>query len=153
MAKQSSSPRLFGLAPAQRNIRAVRCIFDQRPWLNLDAAGDRDPEGIRYRVYLVDDSGKGVFVDGTLHVQMYSIERRPEAEVKRELFSDWHYPTDAVPRIAKPGMLGEGYFPHLRWTSKHISGREVEIVTSFESLDGRVTRSATKRLRIPKYAT
>ena len=134
-------------------IRRVICVFDQKPWLNLDVAGDRDPEGIRFRVFLDAGTGKGILADGTFHVEMYKIDRIAPNELQRTLICDWHYPTSAVHTIAKPGWLGEGYFMHLRWHDKEVAGREIEMITLFEAPDGNVARSATKRLRVPKYST
>ena len=133
-------------------IRSVVCVYDDKRWLNLDRAGDRDPEGIRFRVFLDPGTGRGVLADGILHIEMYLIERLEDGKIKRSLASDWHYPTSEVHVIAKPGMLGEGYFPHLRWSLKDIAGKEVEFITEFEDHAGRRTRSSTKRLRVPKYA-
>ena len=134
-------------------IRRVRCLYEQRPWLNLDKAGDQDPEGMRYRIYLdpKTGAGKGVHRDGMFHIELYRIDRVGEGKVERTLASDWHYPTSAVHKIAKPGMLGEGYFVHLMWADKDIAGHEIEIITWFEDPEGKKARSGTKRLRVPKY--
>jgi hypothetical protein len=134
-------------------IRRVVCLYDQRPWLNLDKQGDRDAEGIAFRVFLDAGNGRGVLRDGTFHVEMYRRQRGENDEWTRELVSDWHYPTQDIPTIAQPGMLGNGYFLHLRWASKNIAGSEVEIVTFFEDSQGRKVRSGTKLLRVPKYDT
>lgn len=132
-------------------VRRVVQVFDQRPWLNLDAAGDRNFEGIAYRVFLDDGRGRGSLRDGMLHVEMYRIRKSPDGTIQRELVSDWHYKTADVARIAEPGMLGPGYFLHLRWARKDIVGSEIEVVTMFEDPEGRIVRSGTKRLRVPKY--
>jgi hypothetical protein len=134
-------------------VRRVRCIYEQRPWLNLDEAGDRDPEGIRYRIFLDVGAGRGVLREGKFHVKMYRVDRVQEDDVKRTLVSDWDYPTSSVHTIARPGMLGEGYFLHLRWADKEIAGNEVEIITWFEDVHGRMAKSGTKRLRVPKYTS
>ena len=148
----SASGRLFGKRSANP-IRRVICVYDQKPWLNLDVMGDRDPEGIRYRVFLDPGDGNGVHRDGTLHVEMYQIDRVRKGEVQRTLVSDWHYPTSEVHTIAKPGMLGDGYYLYLRWARKDIPGHEVEIVTRFEDEHGRLAKSGTKRFRVPKYSS
>lgn len=132
-------------------VRRVRCLYDQRPWLNLDRAGDRDPEGIRFRAFLDTGKGYGVHKDGTFHVEMYLIQRGPGGEFTRDLVSDWHYPSHMVHRIAKPGTLGDGYYLYLRWAKKSIAGHQIEIITQFEDEDGNVARSGTKRLAVPKY--
>jgi hypothetical protein len=151
---QAASTTRLTRGPARKGaIRRVRCLYEQRPWLNLDRAGDRNPEGIRYRVFLdpSESGAKGVLRDGTFHIEMYRIDRTPDGKVERTLVSDWHYATSEVPRIAKPGMLGEGYFLHLRWADKEVAGREIEIITVFEDMDGRKARSGTRRLKVPKY--
>ena len=137
----------------QPAIRRVVCLYEQRPWLNLDRFADRDPEGIRFRVFLVPDKGLGVLRDGTFHIEMYKIIKKPGKQTERILTSDWHYPTSEIPTIARPGMLGDGYYLHLRWADKDTVGTDVEIVTQFETLDGDRVRSGTKRLHVPKYSS
>lgn len=144
----NANRRHHGNAP---RIQRVVCLYDQKPWLNLDKAGDRDPEGIRFRIFLDGGKSKGVLADGTFDIEMYRLDRKKDGNVDRFLASEWEYPTSKVNTIAKPGMLGEGYFVYLRWADKNLAGSEVELVTEFRSLDGNVVRAATKRLRIPKY--
>lgn len=133
-------------------IRHVLCLYDQKPWLNIDTAGDRDPEGIQFRVFLLPDAGRGVLRDGTLHIDMYQIDRKGPDQIERTLASDWHYPTSAFqPVNAK--ILGMGYHLRLRWGKKGIPGHEIELITQFEDRDGNIMRSGTKRLRVPKYAS
>jgi len=149
-----------GNAPSQRRrgkmprpVMAVHCIYDLNPWLNLDRAGDRDPEGIRYRVFLDLGTNETVLREGTFHIELYRIDRTGERQIERTLVNDWRYPTTRMPRIAKPGLLGPGYFFHLRWSDKSIAGQEIEINTVYEDSYGRTARSATKRFRVPKYST
>ena len=134
-------------------IRRVRCIFDRDPWLNLDRAGDRDYEGFRYRVFLDAGQGLGVLREGTFHVELYLIDRDENGDVTRTLASDWHYSTSDFHTIAEPGMLGEGYFVHLAWGKKDIVGHQIEVITLFEDPDGKIARSGTKGLRVPKYSS
>jgi hypothetical protein len=132
-------------------IRRVACLYGKECWLNLDKAGDQDPEGIRYRVFLDPGTGRGVLAEGTFHIQMYLIEKLPDGTISRPLASDWHYATSDVHTIAKTGMLGEGYWLFLMWASKDTAGKEIEMVTEFEDLSGYKVRSGTKRFRVPKY--
>lgn len=134
-------------------IRRVVCLYDQRPWLNLDRFADRDPEGIRYRVFLVPDTGLGVLREGMFHIEMYKIIKKSGKKTQRILTSDWHYPTSEIPTIARPGMLGDGYYLHLRWADKETAGSDIEIVTQFEAANGERVRSGTKRLHVPKYSS
>ena len=88
-----------------------------------------------------------------LHVELYQIDHGEDGKIVRTLVSDWHYPTSDVHRIAKPGMLGDGYFLHLVWARKDIAGHEIDLVTQFEDTFGNVARSGAKRLRVPKYSS
>lgn len=134
----------------QHPVRRVVCLYDQRPWLNLDAAGDRDPEGIRYRVYLDVGKEKAELRDGTFRIVMYRIDRKSLDEIERTLVSDWEYPTDTFQRIESE-LLGMGYHLRLRWAGKDIAGKEVEIITQHKDVDGTTVRSGTKRFRVPEY--
>ena len=133
-------------------LKRVVCLFDYKPWLNLDAAGDRDPEGVHYRVYLVPEGRKGVLREGTFHVEMYRIDRKSLREIERTLISDWDYPTSDFQRV-KSGMLGMGYHLRLRWAKKDTAGQEIEIITHYKDPEGNVVRSGTKRLRVPQYTS
>jgi hypothetical protein len=137
--------------PPDKTVRHIQCLFDAKPWLNLDSAGDRDPEGFRYRVYLRNTAGKSIYCDGRFDVEMYKIERAKGGEETRTLVSDWHYATSEFARIDRPGMLGVGYVVQFYWADKNLAGSEVEVITTFEDDYGHRVRSETYRLRIPKY--
>lgn len=130
----------------------VFTLFYQKPWLNLDAAGDRDPEGLEYRVFLDPGTGKGVSGDGTFLISMYHIDRSASGEVERKLVSDWNYPTSDFGEIDSP-LLGRGYLVRLRWATKDIAGKEIEIITRYENPGGSVVSAGTKRFRVPKYTS
>ena len=131
-------------------IRRVACVYDQRPWLNLDKGGDLDYECIWFRAFLDPGNQIGVLAEGTFHIEMYRIDRTEDGKEQRTLVSDWHYPTSAVNTIAKPGRLGEGYVLQLRWATKDVAGREIDLVTRFEDPFGNIARSGTRRMRVPK---
>lgn len=131
----------------------MRCIYDQKPWLNLDAEGDRDPEGVMIRTFLDTGTQYGVHREGKFHVEMYKIVKVSETKVERKLASDWHYSTSEIPKIKTPGMLGDGYVLHLVWATKDVAGHEVEFIVQYEDPKGNLSRSGTKRLRVPKYTT
>jgi len=133
-------------------IRRVTCIYDHKPWLSLDKSGDRDPEGIEFRVFLDPGTGRGVLNEGTLHVEMYQLSRPRPGEVERTLMSDWHYATGDITTI-RSRVLGDGYLLKLRWANKSTAGQEVEFVTRFEGSNGFVARSSTKSFRVPKYVS
>lgn len=143
--------RALPIHAEEKPIQRVFSLYAQKPWLNLDAAGDRDPEGLHFRVFLDDGKGKGVLRDGTLYIAMYRIDRPARGKLERTLVSDWKYSTSEFSSI-KSKLLGYGYHVRLRWASKDIAGSEVEVVTRFEDADGNTVSAGTKRLRIPKYS-
>lgn len=144
-------------SPARRSanqpdqIRRVVCLYDYKPWLNIDTAGDEDPEGIHFRVFLDPGTGRGEPRDGMFHIEMYRIDRLSGGQIDRTMISDWHYSTRDFQQV-ESSLLGMGYHLRLRWATKELAGREVEVITSFENLTGHKVRSGTKRLRVPKYS-
>ena len=138
-------------APMPTAIRRVVCIYTENPWLNLDAAGDRDPEGVWYYAYLSTGSDPGVHRNGTFKIEMYRLEYQADGTSKRTSERGWSYPTNEIDTIGKPGMMGQGYVLRLRWARKDTAGHDIELVTVFEDEHGRRARAATKSLRVPKY--
>jgi len=139
-----------GLFGDGSDVRHVICLYDRRPWLSADAEGDRDPEGLRFRVFLDKGNNRGAYSDGTFHIDMYGISRDENGKKKRTLVSDWHYPTSTFTRV-RAKIMGDGYVISLRWASKEIAGTDIEIVTTFEDVAGRKTQASTRRLRVPNY--
>lgn len=139
-------------AQGKQRIKWVRCLYDQKPWLNLDTAGDRDPEGIHLRVFLDAGDGRGVLRDGTFHAEMYEITRKNHVVSERILISDWHYPVSQFATVESK-ILGFGYHLRLRWATKNVASKEVELIIRFEDTDGNSARSGTKRFRVPKYVS
>jgi hypothetical protein len=143
-----------GNLPPKDRIRHVVCLFDSKPWLNLDRAGDRDPEGLWYRVYLKTGEDRGVLRDGRFDVSMYRIGRDAQGNETRTLVADWHYPTSAFDVIERGGVLGQGYILQFSWRKDmDLAGSEVEIVTVFTDEYGNTARSSTYALRIPRGKT
>lgn len=143
---------IVGHAWSTDPVRRVVCIYDQRPWLSLDAQGDRDPEGIHYRAFLIGELRTGELRKGEFRIELYRIERGADGTIKRTLASDWILPTDRVPQV-RSQIFGMGYHLHLRWADKSLAGNEVELITDFRDPSGGVTRSGTKRLRVPNYSS
>lgn len=132
-------------------VRRLACLYEKKPWLDkLDLAGDRDPEGIKFRVFLDPGTGKGVWMEGMFQVEMYQIDRNEKGEITRTLVSDWIYPSSAINRLNSK-ILGNGYYFLLRWHSKDIAGHEIELVTQFKDANGWIVRASTKRFAVPKY--
>jgi len=140
----------------RKRIRYVRCLYDQKPWISADKAGDRDPEGVHYRVFLEPEStesfSKSVLRDGEFYIEMYRIKRKGDGTIARELVSDWRYPTNTFQTV-RSKFLGMGYHVWLRWAKKSLAGNEVEIITGYEDTAGHKVRSGSKRFLVPRYAS
>lgn len=152
ISEPSPSPSHKAHRSLQPPIRKLLCLYDQKPWINLDTAADLDPEGLQYRIFLDGGAGKGVLRDGTFHIDMYQVIRKPDGTIDRTLVSDWHYPSGQMGTVSAK-ILGKGYHVQLRWAKKDLAGSEIELVTRFADVDGNEVRSGTKRLRIPKYSS
>jgi hypothetical protein len=146
-----SSQRRGGLKRDQV-VQRVLCLYDQKPWINNDTKGDRDPEGVRFRAYLKAGQGKSVVRDGTFQIDIYRFTFLADGTYDRSLIGDYRYPSDKFSRI-DGGLLGPGYLIQLNWGPKDTPGHEIEIVTTFEDEFGNVARGETKRLRVPKFAS
>ena len=133
-------------------VRRVVTMFDQRPWLNADSAADRDPEGVRYKVFLDTGGDRAKLAEGTFHIEIYQLDIKPSGGYERSLVSDYHYPASTFSTV-RANILGDGYHLKLHWAKKDVAGHEIEISTTFEDVEGNKARSDTKRLRVPKYVS
>lgn len=147
---QSAGRTATSRAP-RHGVVKLACLYEQKPWLNLDKAGDRDPEGIHYIIFADKGTGRGAFVDGTFLIDLYQIERDGSGGAKRTLVSDWVLPTSQVERV-KSKIWGKGYHVRLRWAKKDIAGHEIELVTRFRDPTGAIVSAGIKQFRVPKYS-
>ena len=126
-------------------------IYRAKPWLSFDEAGDLDPEGISISLYLIDGrTHKGVFGDGNLLVDLYTLDPRPDGGTDRVLGKHWTFGPHDAPRGRQPTMLGWGYGLRLDWRPGDYLGKSIEVAIAYERTDGRIVRSTTKRLRVPR---
>lgn len=133
------------------SVVRVLTIYKLIPWVSFDEAGDRDPEGVNITVYLIDGpSHKGVFGNGNLIVDMYAQEPAADGRTTRTLIKKWSFGPHDAPRSRRPTMLGWGYGLRLDWRPTEVMGKRIELIVSFERSDGRVVRSTTKHLRVPR---
>lgn len=144
--RPASSPQ----AGAHDDVYKVVCFYPPNMWQSFDAAGDRNPEGFVFVMYLLSQkSDKGVYADGTLHVDLFCIDHLPDAPPRRSLVQNWSVHTSELPR-RKETRLGAGYQPSLYWGDADVLGKEVQIVVRFESASGKVLQSQTVHKRVPK---
>jgi len=130
-------------------IYEVVCGYPLNMWQSYDKAGDLNPEGFAFVMYLLSSTtGKGVHTDGCIRVSMYEINRGPEGISGRILAHEWLADTADL-RERTPTSCGYGYDVYLHWGDLDVFGREVEIVVRYEAPDGRVVQSQTKPTRVP----
>jgi len=133
-------------------LNHVVTIYNKNPWLNADAAGDPDPEAVKFKVFLFRSrsDARSVLRNGIFHIDMYRIRRERGREVSRDLVADYHYSTDRVPRIPQPGLMGPGFIIGLLFPDKSIAGTEIAILVTFEDEFGNMIRAQPKSLVVPK---
>jgi len=136
-------------SPGDDVVRVV-CFYQQPLWLNLDRERDANPEGFKFNMYLVSrKTNKGVLADGVLHTRMYCREKRPGQPTRRHEVCAWTQALADVVRTNRAFQLGWAYQPHFYWADADVLGKEVEIVSWYEPLDGRKIYAQTKTLKVP----
>jgi len=128
----------------------VVCFFPIDTWKSFDRAGDRNPEGFAFVLYLLDcATGRGAYAGGLVHVHMYRINHDADGKKSRELVQDWTLDHDQL-NARKPTRLGYGYQPFLSWGKNvDVLGEEVEIVVQYESPTGDVVQAQTVHRKVP----
>ena len=135
----------------KNDVYKVVCVFPQTMWQSYDQAGDSNPEGFRFLVYLLSKSTrKGAYADGFLHVKMFRMDQMPDGRNERVLVQNWMVGTEELPRRESSKLTGYSYQPSLYWGDVDILGETVEIVVQYESLDGKTIQSQTKQVRVPR---
>lgn len=137
----------------ETNVTQVRCYFSTNPWLSFDEAGDPNPEGFKVTLYLISGStGRGVFADGTVHVELFEIPQGATGYEQYRLAHEWYLePNDVFPyRVRKKTVLGWGHQLRLNWKDADVLGKEVAVRVSFTRRDGRTVKGQTKFLKVPR---
>jgi len=161
VATTQQSPSIFQSKPAAAEppksdpteIVRVICHYSPWPWLSFDVEGNPDPEGFGVVVYLASSqTGKGVFTEGQLHVEMYRWQGAGKDRA-RERVCDWTQPLEKLPRAKRETVQGWAYAPQFYWGDADVLGRDIDVVISYLSPSGRVVRAVTKPLRVPARRT
>ncbi len=138
----------------RKNIVSVATFVDKRsPWLNFDDPPRDVPGGIKIPLYLTShDSPLGVFGDGTLHVDMYRVDKAPDGSEEPAHLRRWTYDTQQAYMFGtrKKQRVGWGYQLMLNWGDVDVLGREVMFIVSFERLDGRMIRGKRIYFKVPR---
>ena len=135
-------------------IMKVVCFYRPNPFMSFDRAGDPDPEGFTFTLFLISrHNTKGVLENGSLTVRMFRIDPRAPATERRTLVREWTVETGTLVQSTRPHPLfGMGYQPQFAWEkSDDVLGREIEVVAAFTTRDGRTIQSQTKALRVPAH--
>lgn len=135
--------------PQDTDIYKVICFYSPNMWQSFDEEGDLDPEGFAFVMYLISKkTDRGAFVDGTLHIRMYTLDKQPDGSRKRNLVGNWSQPAGDAPQRART-LLGNSYQPTIHWGDIDVLGRSVQIVAEYESPTGRVVRGQTHETKVP----
>ncbi len=136
------------------DIVAIQQYPPTNPWL-------RDEEGrvvgLLTRVYFLPSAGqqetpKGVFVPGVIKAALYAMLPRDDGSFERVLVTEWSFDQNEAQglRINRPSVMGESYGLVLRWpNSAGIAGREIQVVLSYQRLDGESIARRGTRFRVP----
>ncbi len=120
------------------------------PWL-CDVEGR--VAGIRIRLYLVSgQTGKGVFVPGTIDATLYLLALRPDGSYERSVAHKWALDAGLATdfRYTKTSPMGDSYGLILRWPPEEVpAGREVQLEISYRRRDGHVVRAQGGRFTVP----
>ena len=133
-------------------VRVSRYYNKQSPWINFDDPPSKGPGGIRMVVYLKSSKGHlGVFGDGTIHVNLYHIEKGPDGETVENHLKRWSFDAEQAVLYHTPRVrLGRGYQLRLNWGDADILGKEAMFTVSFERYDGRVIHGQSMYLKVPR---
>lgn len=134
------------------DIVQVATLYSPEPWLNFDPVPTDVPGGLRFTLYLAPTgSPKGVFGDGTIHVEMHRVDRTADGKAEIALVRKWSFTTDEarVYRARDKRRLGWGYGMRLDWGDVDVLGREIMVIVSFERKDGRTVRGRPKYFQVP----
>ena len=137
-------------AAQDTDVYRVVCFFPPNTWKSFDEEGDLNPEGFSFVMYLISrKSNKGVFADGTFHVEIYERgEVNASGRRPRHLVFETSAPMEDLPRRSRT-MLGVGYQPAVYWGDLDIYGHDIEVVVKYESPTGRIVPSETVSLKVP----
>jgi hypothetical protein len=140
--------------PTQTNgspneIFRVLCFFPINMWKSFDPAGDPNPEGFTFVMYLLShESNKGVYAPGVFRVRIFMVEQLEDGTSARGLVFDQTADMDELPR-RDATRFGVGYQPEVTWGEVDLLGKDIEIVIQYETPDGRKVQSQTKRVKVP----
>ena len=92
-------------------------------------------------------TGKGTLAIGDLQVEIYRWDRRSD-EARQKVF-DSTVPLDRINRLKRPTAIGWGYVMELFWGDIDLLGRDIDVVVTYRSPEGRIVRAQTKTLLVP----
>ena len=137
------------------DVVAIRQFYEMDPWV-------RDDEGrivgIRSRVYFVaatrsdEEVPKGVFVPGTIRAQLFAVVLRPDGRYERQAVHEWTLDQQQARgyRVTRRSAMGESYGLVYRWPpSVDVSGKEVQVVLSYQRQDGEIISHRGSRFPVP----
>lgn len=139
---------------SRRQIREVRLVFDNNPWLNMDRpVFDPKPEGIQFRILLIPGNSPlgELRDDGTFSFELYERASGGSGAESRKLVASYQYKGAQLHRSRDEKAIGKFYFVRMHWMPNDLSGKEIELQTTFKPAgDGHVIAASPMRLLVPK---
>jgi hypothetical protein len=139
--------------PREPNIVRLITFCKNNPWVNLDTAGDPNPEGLRVTCYAVSArTDRGANADGTFRFKLFTISHPQGAEPIGRLVKTCEFDADKAQfyRVSRHvPHLGWPYMFTLDWGDAEVYGREIRVVPEFVRRDGRIISGTPKSFRVP----
>lgn len=131
------------------DIYKVVCFYPPNMWRSFDEAGDRNIEGFTFILYLISStSERGALADGTIDVQIFTVDTVDGVQSSRVLAYEWSCPTTELPE-RNPTKLGHGYQPSVDWDTLDLFNRDIEVLVRYVAPDGSIVPSRTASLKVP----
>lgn len=149
---EALAPRGAGTPAAQADgdIVEVYSYLEGDPWVR---DGDGRIVALKMRAYFVSSTtGKGRFVPGLVHAQIFLTLPRKDGGYERFRLYEWEMNELETRgfRLKKPSVLGDSYGFVLRWPGQlNVMGQHVEVSISYKRGDGREIKAPTRQLTVP----
>lgn len=131
------------------DIYKVVCFYPPNMWRSFDEAGDRNIEGFTFILYLISsETERGALVDGTIDVQIFTVDTVDGFQTSRVLAYEWSRSTAELPE-RNPTKLGHGYQPSVDWDTLDLFNRDIEVLVRYIAPDGSIIPSRTASLKVP----
>lgn len=132
------------------DVVAIHQFPPTRPWLEDE---DGRVRGLCVRLYFISaETQRGVFVPGSMEVELFALAPRPEGGYERTLMHTWTLDQREAAgyRVTKRAVMGESYGLVLWWPPElDLAGREIQLMYHYKRKDGQVISKRSSSLLVP----